>query len=114
MLVLQGIPPEWVAKILFAAGALGGFASGYFCAEYVFGSVGSAVGAAAGGVIGVSVGGIGFVPGAAVGGYIGTLTGIVVGHCSGWGVAELTGLTKIIKARKRVEKLKKKKANVDK
>ena len=111
ILMLQGVQPEWVAKVLMEVVTLGGFVLGG-CA---IGLIGASLGA----VVGSAFGGVGAVPGAEVG----TLIGVVAGSCGGgfladasskWHIAELTGLAKIIKARKRVEELKQKKKNVGK
>ena len=111
ILMLQGMQPEWVAEVLMEVETLGGFVLGG-CAIGI-------IGASLGAVVGSAFGGVGAVPGAEVG----TLIGVVAGSCgggfladasSGQHVAELTGLAKIIKARKRVEELNKKKEIVDK
>ena len=105
ILMLQGIPPEWVAKVLMGISRLiGGGVVG--C------GVGSVVGMGIGAAVGTTLGGVGAVPGAAVGAAIGESMGILAGMFVGgtsnmWCVDELTGLVKIIKARKRLEELKK-------
>ena len=124
MLMLRGIPPQWAAELLMMAGSTVGYAGGHIAGGIIGSGVGAMTGAIVGTIVGaVCSGGVGAVPGAAVGGEIGEVVGVVMGSCvggvvagagSGWGVAELTGLAKIIKARKKVEELKKKKETVSK
>ena len=124
MLMLQGISPEWAAKLLIMTGSTVGYAGGHIFGGVVGGGVGAVVGGGVGAVFGaVFGGGVGAMPGAVAGAEIGECVGILAGSCaggvvasagSGWGIAELTGLAKIIRARKKVEELNKKKENVDK
>ena len=99
ILMLRGIAPEWVAKILRPAGSLVGSVS-----RGVVGSgiVGMCIGAAIGAILGV--------PAPAVGAAIGGIAaGMVVGSASTIRyIDEQAGFAKISKARERVEKLKQK------
>ena len=113
ILMLQGMPPEWVAKVLRQAGALFGSVGGAAVGGGVGSVAGSVVGMGIGAAVGVIFGGVGAAPGAAAGAVIGesigTSAGMVFGSAgTAWCVDELTGLAKIIKARKRVEELKEK------
>ena len=130
MLVLQGITPRMVAKLLSVAGSVAGGAAG---ATYggavgatVLGWLGFFVGGVIGGVAaGAVTGGLGVVGGAFVGAQMGAETGAGIGAIGGAVVGglpggvfgsmsakrkieEWTGLAVIIKARQNVEELKKK------
>ena len=130
MLMLQGMTPGWVAAVLGLGGIVGsgvGWLGGAAVGGAAGTSVGGAVGGVVGGAIGTAFGGVGAVPGAAVGAAIGEfiecLTGaITVGGAgvlaTGGTVAGAATLSEkwfsyaaIVRARQRVEELKKKKEN---
>ena len=134
MLVLQGIKPEWIVAVMgigaFLASGVTMFQGGGAVGTVVGANVGGVVGGALGGAIGSVFGGIGSIPGAAIGATIGEGIGAVTG---GIGVAmagamasarivhathekgtEWTGIAAIIRARQRVEELRKKKAAEEK
>ena len=130
MLVLQGIKPQWIVEVMglgaFFATGLTIFPAGGLLGATAGGSAGGVVGGALGGAIGAVFGGVGSIPGAVTGAAIGEQIGLLAGFLGGamaGGMAamgtvvvadeigkELTGIAKIIRARQRVEELKKKKA----
>lgn len=130
MLMLQGMTPGWVAAVLGLGGLAGvavGWAGGGMAGGIAGTSIGGVVGGAVGGAIGAVFGGVGAVPGAAVGATIGEGIGAVTGAVTVGGAGILaTGSTvagaaklsekwfsyaAIVRARQRVEELKKKKEN---
>jgi len=108
MLVLQGMTPGW----------LGGGGVGALAGSMAGGSIGGVVGSVVGGAIGALFGGIGAIPGAAIGAGIGKGIGTITGGVVTFGAVdaaqekgiEWTGIATIIRARQRVEELRKKKA----
>ena len=114
MLVLQGMTPGWIEAVL-ELGVFVGAAAGWLGV----GTAGASVGSVVGGAIGAAFGGVGVIPGAAVGTTIGEVIGAVaVGGAAASTVNAAARLSDkwytyaaIIRARKRVEELKKKKEN---
>ena len=134
MLVLQGIKPGWIVEVMdigaFLASGVTMFQGGGVVGTVAGSSIGGVVGGAVGGAIGSVFGGVGAIPGATVGAAIGegigTITGGIAGATAGAMVTfgavhathekgiEWTGIAAIIRARQRVEELRKKKAAEEK
>lgn len=115
ILALQGITPDWLAKVY-------GFVSGGFVGYLIGVLLGGVIGAGVGAGIGALAGGVGAIPGGIAGAEIGAElgiygasavtipTGILLGGMTGVQLAkELPGIAMLIKARETVKELKKKK-----